>query len=152
MCGDAPNGIREAICAFANDLPGHGKPGVVIVGINDAGMLVGLSVTDELLRQLADMKTDGNITPPQSMAIQRHTLRDGDVVVVTVAPCDSPPTRYKGRIHVRTGPRRDIATAQDERILNERRLSSVVSFDVQRVETATLADLDLSYFEHEYLP
>ena len=26
--GDAPNRIREAICAFANDLPDHRKPGL----------------------------------------------------------------------------------------------------------------------------
>ena len=27
LLGDAPIRIREAICAFANDLPGHEKPG-----------------------------------------------------------------------------------------------------------------------------
>ena len=25
--------IRRNICAFANDLPGHGRPGVVLVGV-----------------------------------------------------------------------------------------------------------------------
>lgn len=25
--------IRQAICAFANDLPGHNKPGVVFIGV-----------------------------------------------------------------------------------------------------------------------
>jgi predicted HTH transcriptional regulator len=29
--------IRDAICAFANDMPGHGKPGVIFVGVNDDG-------------------------------------------------------------------------------------------------------------------
>ena len=29
--------IREAICAFANDLPASGFPGVVAVGVDDAG-------------------------------------------------------------------------------------------------------------------
>jgi ATP-dependent DNA helicase RecG len=29
--------IREAICAFANDLPGHGQPGIVLVGVTDRG-------------------------------------------------------------------------------------------------------------------
>ena len=27
--GDAPNRIREAVCAFANDLPDHRRPGVI---------------------------------------------------------------------------------------------------------------------------
>ena len=29
--------IRRNICAFANDLPGNGKPGVVLVGVRDDG-------------------------------------------------------------------------------------------------------------------
>ena len=28
LAGGAPTKIREAICAFANDLPGHQSPGV----------------------------------------------------------------------------------------------------------------------------
>ena len=57
--GDAPTGIREAVCAFANDLPDHQRPGVVFVGADDAGRPTGLPITDALLRQLADLKTDG---------------------------------------------------------------------------------------------
>lgn len=30
--GDAPEKGRQAICAFADDLPGHARPGVLIVG------------------------------------------------------------------------------------------------------------------------
>lgn len=40
--------VREAICAFANDLPGHEHPGVLIVGARDDGTCAGLTVTDEL--------------------------------------------------------------------------------------------------------
>ena len=29
--------IRQAVCAFANDLPGHGRAGVVFVGARDDG-------------------------------------------------------------------------------------------------------------------
>ncbi len=25
--GDVPNAVREAVCGFANDMPGHGRPG-----------------------------------------------------------------------------------------------------------------------------
>ena len=150
LAGDAPTTIREAICAFANDLPGHGVSGIVFVGVRDIGSLVGAPVTDELLRQLADMKTDGNIVPPPSMTVQKATLRGADAAVVTVAPSDSPPVRYRGRVHVRIGPRRGLATAQDERILNERRRSGNAPFDVQRVPAATLDDLNLAYFENEY--
>ena len=31
------NRVCEAICAFANDLPGNRSPGLVAVGVDDAG-------------------------------------------------------------------------------------------------------------------
>ena len=143
--------IREAICAFANDLPDHRQPGVAFVGLRDDGSVAGLTVTDELLRQLADMKTDGNVVPLPSMTVEKWTLPEGDVAVVIVQPSDSPPVRCRGRIHIRIGPRRGIATAQDERILNEKRRFGDIPFDIYPVPSATLPDLDLLQFEREYL-
>ena len=35
--GNAKGKIGEAICAFANDLPGHRKPGYILVGVADDG-------------------------------------------------------------------------------------------------------------------
>ena len=75
LTGSAPDRIREAICAFANDLPDHRRPGIVFVGARNDGSPAGLPITDELLRQLADMKTDGNIVPPPSLTVdQAHTF------------------------------------------------------------------------------
>lgn len=151
--GEAPQKVREAVCAFANDLAGHGTPGIVLVGVSDEGTPVpGFSVSDELLRQLADIKTDGNIVPPPSLLVEKRRLQGSEVAVITVWPCDTPPARYKGRIHVRWGPRRGLATAQDERILNERRRHRDKPFDIQPVPSAGLAQLNRVRFEHEYLP
>lgn len=150
--GDAPKRIRQAICAFANDLPNHRQPGFVFVGVEDDGTLLGLSVTDELLRQLADMRTDGNILPPPSMTVEKRSLSGGDIAVVTVLPSDSPPVRYDGRVHIRTGTRRDIANTQDERILNEKRRHGEIPFDIHPIPTAMLNDLNLTQFSNEYLP
>jgi ATP-dependent DNA helicase RecG len=150
--GDAPDTVRQAVCAFANDLPGHGEPGVVFIGVRDDGTPAGLQVTDDLLRSLSDIKTDGNIVPPPTLTVERRILRGSEVAVITVAPADAPPVRYKGRVWVRVGPRRSVATAQDERILNERRRYRDRPFDIQPVHAASLADLDLQRFEREYLP
>ena len=144
--------IRQAVCAFANDLPGHGCPGVVFVGANDDGMPSGIEVTDHLLQRLADIKTDGNTLPPPVMSVRKLALAGGNVAVVTVQPSDAPPVRARGRIWIRVGPRRAIADAQDERILNERRRHRDAPFDAQPVPNATLSDLDLRRFEDEYLP
>ena len=151
--GSAPETVREAVCAFANDLAGHGKPGVVFIGAKDDGTAVAdFAVTDELLRQLADIKTDGNIAPPPTLLVEKRHLKGADFAVITVWPCDTPPVRYRGRIHVRWGPRRGLASAQDERILNERRRYRDRPFDVQPVAGAALEDIDRLRFEREYLP
>jgi len=150
--GDAPKKVREAVCAFANDLAGHGAPGVVLIGVHDNGTIMPrFVVSDELLLSLASVKTDGNIVPPPSLFVEKRLLRGGEVAVVTVMPCDTPPVRYQGRIHVRWGPRRGLATAQDERILNERRRHHDRPFDVQPVRDADLTELDRLRFEQEYL-
>ncbi len=150
--GDNPRKIRQAVCAFANDLPDHRRPGVVFVGADDGGAPVGLEITDELLLQFADVKTDGNIVPPPTLTVDTQVLLGTPVAVVTVMPSDTPPVRHRGRIWIRVGPRRAIASAQDERILNEKRRHRDPHFDAQPVPTASVADLDLRRFEEEYLP
>ncbi len=71
--------------------------------------------------------------------------------MIIVQPSNSPPVRCKGVIHVRIGPRRGIATAQDERMLNEKRRHGDRPFDIQPIPTAGLSDLNLTRFENEYL-
>jgi len=152
LTGSVAERIREAICAFANDLPGHGAPGLIFVGVSDDSTIVGTSATDRLLQQLADMKTDGNILPPPTLAVERRVLQNKEVALVVVQPSNSPPVRCKGSICIRIGPRRGIATAQDERILNEKRRFGDRPFDVTTIPTAGLSDLNLTQFENEYLP
>lgn len=151
MTDGAAQSIRKAICAFANDLPGHGKPGIVLVGVKDDRTIIGLQVTDQLQRQLSDMKTDGNILPPPSLTVEKRTLHGKDVAVVTVQPSNSPPVLYKGVIHIRIGPRQSIATAQDEVRLREKRVHGILPFDLEQIPTAGLTDLNLTQFENEYL-
>jgi ATP-dependent DNA helicase RecG len=144
--------VRETVGAFANDLPDHRRDGIVFIGAKDDGSPSGLAITDELLLQIADIKTDGNIVPPPTLSVTKHVLRFAEIVVISVQPADSPPVRYEGRIHIRIGSRRGIASAQDERILNEKRRHRDRPFDVQPVPSAVLADLDRRLFEESYLP
>ncbi len=150
--GNARDRVREAICAFANDLGGSNQKGIVVVGLRDDGTPVGNPVTDQMLRTLVDMRSDGNIVPPPVILVERRTYGGHDIAVVTVLPSDSPPVRYKGAIHVRNGPRRGIASAQDERVLNERRRHGDIPFDLTPVLGTKVADLDRVSFETEYLP
>ena len=152
LFGDALEEIREAICAFANDLPNYEKPGFIFVGVRDDKTIVGLSAADQVIEELSHMKSDGHILPLPSMTVDKHTLANKEVAVVRVEPADSPPVRCKGSIRIRTGSRRDLATAQDERILTEKRRYKDIPFDIQPLPTSDLSDLNLIQFEHEYLP
>ncbi len=152
MDGDAPEKLRQAICAFANDLPNHKAVGVAFIGISDKGGASDLQITDRLLQQLADMKTDGKIVPLPTLTVEKRVLNGHATAVVTVMPADAPPVRYEGRIWIRIGPRRGLASKQDEQILNERRRYNDKPFDIQPFSSSNIDDLSRLYYELEYLP
>lgn len=139
--------FAQAICAFGNDYPNHRKPGYLIVGAHDNGSLCGLKVTDELLLNLAAIRADGNVLPPPAMSVEKINLPEGDVAVVEVQPSTVPPIRYKGRVYIRTGPRKSIANEQEERVLSERRASLLTTFDAHPVPEAGLMDLTMRLFD-----
>ncbi|MHB8730149.1 MAG: AlbA family DNA-binding domain-containing protein, partial [Sulfuricaulis sp.] len=150
--GDAPEKGCQAACAFANDLPNHRLSGVLFIGAKDNGQPSGFPITDELLTTLANIRSNGNINPPPTLTVQKRRLKGADMAVVTVLPADAPPVRYKGRIWIRVGPSRRIATAQDERILNEKRRYRDRTFDIHPLSDCPLDELNRIVFENEYLP
>lgn len=137
----------QAICAFANDLPNHRQPGYLLIGVKDDGTLAGLQVTDQLLKNLASIRSDGNILPQPMMHVAKFSLQGGDVAVVQVHPSDLPPVRYKGTVHIRVGPRKAIANEQEERMLSERRIALAKSFDAQPCTESKIEDLALGQFD-----
>ena len=150
--GDAPDKGSQAICAFANDLPKHQEPGVLFVGAKNNGQPAGLPITDQLLTTLADIRSNGNILPPPTLFVEKRVIKGADLAVVTVLPADAPPVRFKGRIWIRVGPRRGIATAQEERILNEKRRHRDLPFDACPLPACPFEELSRTAFEGEYLP
>jgi ATP-dependent DNA helicase RecG len=143
---------RQDVCAFSNDLPNHNEPGLLFFGAEDDGAPSHLSITDEILKNISDMKTDGNILPLPAFTVEKRTLKGAEMAVVTVLPSDMPPVRYKGQIWIRTGPRRAVANAQEERILNEKRRFKDLPFDLHPISSAKIDDLAKLIFENEYLP
>lgn len=142
--------FRKAICAFANDMPDSKKPGYLIVGAEDDGSIAGIDITDQLLLNLAGHRDSGQIVPLPAMNVEKMSFPDGDVAVVEVLPSDMPPVRYKGRVHIRTGPRKGIATEQEERVLSERRVSNARTFDLQPCLDCDSEQLVLSLFRLDY--
>lgn len=147
-----PGRIRQAICAFANDMPDHKEAGVLFIGANDDGTCAGLEINDQLLRTLADMRSDGNILPIPAMAVQKRALRGCEMAVVIVHPSEFPPVRFNGRVWIRVGSERATASADEERRLNEKRRGRDLPFDLRPIGASTLQDFDLDLFERTYLP
>lgn len=144
----------QAICAFANDLPNHNLPGYLIIGADDkTGKVNGsIKITDQLLQNLGGIKTDGKLQPQVSLTVEKVSLAEGDVAVVTVQPCQFTPVRYEGRIWVRIGPRKCIASETDEKLLLKKRTSRMMTFDALPCFDATLDDIDVAAFRQIYLP
>jgi ATP-dependent DNA helicase RecG len=142
---DTPK-FSQAVCAFANDIPDTRQPGYLAVGVDDNGNPVGLTVSDELLRNLADLRSAGNILPLPALTVEKIAFPEGEVAIVEVLPSDMPPVRYKGQIWIRIGPRRAVANEQEEHILLEKRIARARSFDIWPVSEATTKDLSMRLF------
>lgn len=140
----------EAICAFSNDLPHHEEPGYLVIGVDDNGKPVGLTVTDQLLTNLGEFRTNGSIVPPPSMTVQKFSLPEGDVAVVEVFPSRNPPVRYNQRVCIRVGPRRAYANEQEERQLIEKRSHFARSFDASPCYGSSLDDMSIEIFKINY--
>jgi ATP-dependent DNA helicase RecG len=68
--------ILEAICAFANDLPDHQKPGLIFVGVEDDGMCANLTVTEKTIRDVANWRNEGKVQPIPTISVA-HRVIDG---------------------------------------------------------------------------
>ena len=144
--------FQEAICAFSNDMPGYRKKGYLLIGVKNNGELSGLKVDDELLKSISALRSTGNILPLPVMHCEKVEMKGGDVLVVEVTPSFNTPVRYRGRTFIRIGPRRDVASLEEERILTERCTDSLATFDVSPCREATIQDIDTDYISSQYLP
>jgi ATP-dependent DNA helicase RecG len=144
--------IRRTLCAFANDLPGSGRTGVLLLGVADDGEIVGTPATDEDLRTLIQFARDGSMQPIPTVLGEMRMIDGHPLLVMQVDPCPAAPVRWDGRIWVRTGSQTEAASRSDELALIERSRGRVAFYDQTPVRAATLADLDLTYFERVYLP
>lgn len=146
--------FREAICSFSNDMAGKGSPGYLLIGVDEKDSTFRLHATDALLQQFASYRSDGQVMPLPVMNVEAlpHPAGGGDVVVVEVHPHDLPPVRYKGRVCIRVGPRKDFASETEERLLIERRSSRFPTFDATPCPEGSLERLDLETFRQSYRP
>ena len=145
--------LGPAVCALSNDFPNHKRPGYILLGVADDGSIAGCIWTDDDLKKIGSVKTNGNVLPQPSMTVSEvFRFSDGEVVVIEVTPSLFPPVRYDGRCWIRIGPRKDKANVDEERVLTERRASNVQTYDLVPMLRSTISDISVDYFKHTYLP
>lgn len=145
--------LGPAVCALANDFPNNKEPGYILLGVKDDGTLGGMIWSDDDLQKIGNVRTNGNVLPQPSMTVSEvFKFSEGEVVVIEIKPSLYPPVRYDGRCWIRIGPRRAIATVDEEKILIERRAAYAKTYDLVPALGSTLQDLSLEHFKLTYLP
>ena len=81
--------FQEAICAFANDMPGSRKKGYLLLGVQNDGTIDGLKVDDALMKRISAIHSDGNILPLPVMSTEKVVTEKGDASLPTfdTRPC-----------------------------------------------------------------
>ena len=134
--------FSEAICAFANDYAHRKASGYLLIGVKDNGDLSGLNVTDELKKDIASIRNNGQILPQPAINMATFSFPQGDVLVIEVSPSNYPPVRYKGRVWIRVGATKAVANETEERRLIEKRSSSARPFDALPCYQSNIIKLD----------
>jgi ATP-dependent DNA helicase RecG len=142
--------IRRAICALANDLVGAGG-GDLLIGVAKDGTAHPIDTSDDALLALAQIRDEGKLLERPSMTVDRAVCDGADVIRIHVHASTAPPVRLDGVAWVPPGPLTKRASAQDERVLSERRVAAALPFDARSVVGAQKSDLDLELLGSTYI-
>ncbi len=143
--------ICRTICAFANDIKGTDAIGVIALGVRDDGTPSGIQITDELEKNIQNIRGEGKIVPLPSFTTQKRIHRRHEILSIEVLPAVSPPVKYDGRIWIRPGNTTQLASNEDAQRLNEKRRTKDQPDDIQVLQHFRLKDLNINYFKTQYL-
>ena len=148
---DARDLLRKAVCALANDLPERGR-GHLLVGVRNDGTPTGLTVDDQLLLQVTNIRDEARVLPRPVMVVEKAAFAGADCVHVTVEAARVRPVRFDGVVWVRVGTSTRRATREEELLLTERTRAGDLPFDQRPIVGTSAAHLDLELFRSTYLP
>jgi ATP-dependent DNA helicase RecG len=143
--------IRRAICALANDLIGGGG-GDLLIGVRDDGSACSVDTSDNELLNLSQIRDEGRLLERPSMTVDRAVFDGARVIRIHVNASGAPPVRLDGVAWVRPGPLTKRASADDERVLSERRRSALLPCDSRPVPGAGIQNLDIELLRSTYIP
>lgn len=143
--------LSKAICALANDLPDRGQ-GHLVIGVQNDGSPTGLTVDDDQLLRITNIRDEGRILPRPVISVSKASFSGMACVYVVVEPSRSRITRFDGVVWVRVGPSTRRATREEEVILTERSSAGHLLFDQHPLRDTSVRDLDIELFRSAYLP
>ena len=120
---NATEKFGQAICAFANDIMNTGKPGYLFIGADNDGNPSGLHYTDDLQKDLAGIRSEGNIlSEPSSFKV---IVRSADPLSEQIRTnTEVSKTDLSGlRTNERTNPNKSI----EDRLIEIVRVNSTIS-------------------------
>ncbi len=134
--------LAAEMVAFSN-----GNGGKILVGVDDKGLITGLSKEDvSRLNQLISNTASQNVKPAINPTTQNLLTENGLVLIIDVAAGINKPYQDKnGVFWVKNGADKRKATAREE-IQRLFQLSGLLHADESPANGLTLADLDMDYF------
>ncbi len=145
LSGSAKTSAQRSICAFANDLVGLQRQGVLFVGLEDDGSLGPRASDAAQIAKWSKTLDDflgGNIYPRPVYEVRQVDFEAGACAAITVEPYPFPPVSFAGDIWVRAAASVRRARPEEERRLVERGRVANLPFDSRPVLGGRLADLD----------
>ena len=141
--------IADEIIAFANT-----KGGIIFIGVNDSGKLVGLSPLEiEKTNQLVANAATNNIRPSINVLTENHKIDNKVIIVVTVREgLNKPYCNNSGAFWVKSGSdKRKITTPEELQLFQN---GKKVNADECLVDGTSVEDLDtyhfIEFFKHVY--
>ena len=129
-----PNGLAEEIVAFANF-----EGGTILLGINDAGKLVGC--TKPNLEDLIVNVCRNNIRPPLIPVIEKVVIDEKQILAVTILRGDTAHSTNRGLYFIRVGSTKQVPTQQELLRLFQKR--NMLQIDETPVLKASLSSIDI---------
>lgn len=142
--------LRKVVCALANDLTAAGS-GDLLIGVDKHGQPYPTVTDDATLLHYLSVCNDGDLLPRPSMTVTAGQYAGNPVVRVHVQAADLPPVRTRGIAWVRPGPQTRAASANDERVLIERRSVANLPFDARGLAGTTIDALDLELLRSTFI-
>lgn len=132
--------VGKAMCAFANT-----DGGVVILGVDDAGTIVGVKEGDESVQERLTAFLQSGCSNPVSARCGRHESPDGRVHWIEVPRQRGfEPLRYDGRVWVRR--ERSSVEPSPSELQDLYNLFGYILTEERALEPGTAADIDLGAF------